>query len=350
MTTNQLCSDADKAPCFPEENAAPESSTKPRMWIRRVLLACSVMLLLPICVAYWFRFDCCTAVTVYPPWCWLVVGWLLALPAMMRGIPRTATICCALWLVFGLIFYDSPISLLRTFRTASDSKRTLRVVTLNCKSKATAAKEVVYFEPDIVLMQESPGPQQVKELAEELFGEDGSVLWSPDTSIVARGELSPKNAKNSRSSPFVSASLQLPGSEKTLQVICLRLRPCPVRFDLWSPRCWSVYNENRRERREQMKRVAKEVEAFAGRATICGGDFNAPPGDAVFRLLKPRMADTFPAAGRGWGRTFINEFPVIRIDQVWISKHFEVVNVFAKSTEHSDHRMVVCDLILSPKE
>ena len=53
----------------------------------------------------------------------------------------------------------------------------------------------------------------------------------------------------------------------------------------------------------------------------CGGDFNCPPRDAVFRLLEPRLTDAFAAAGRGWGATIIefSGWPLIRIDQIWTS-------------------------------
>ena len=319
-------------------------------WLGRLTVSFSMLLFLVILLSYWFRFDCCTAVTVYPPWCWFVFGWLLLLPELTRGSRRVGVATCALWLTFGASFFDSPMSLLRSFSAPPESKETLRVVTLNCHSKATAAQEVASLNPDIVLLQESPGPQAVTEMADECFGEDGAVLWSSDTSIVARGDLRPISAKRSASSPYVSASLQLPGSEKTVEVICVRLLPCPVRLDLWSPQCWRVYSKNKMRRRDQMEQVAKQVEAKPSHARICGGDFNAPPRDAVFRLLTPTMTDAFPVAGRGWGRTFMNEMPVIRIDQVWVSKHFEVVDVVAKSTKNSDHRMVVCDLILTTNE
>ena len=61
-------------------------------------------------------------------------------------------------------------------------------------------------------------------------------------------------------------------------------------------------------------------------------------------VLTPRMHDTFREGGRGWGDTVINEFPFLRIDQVWVSGAFQAVNVVARKTRRSDHRMVVCDL------
>jgi endonuclease/exonuclease/phosphatase (EEP) superfamily protein YafD len=79
---------------------------------------------------------------------------------------------------------------------------------------------------------------------------------------------------------------------------------------------------------------------------IVGGDFNAPAGDAVFRLLRPRLRDAFAEAGCGWGNTIINDFPFARIDQIWIGRHWQAIAVQAQPSAHSDHRIVIADLLL----
>ncbi|MBI4474447.1 MAG: hypothetical protein HY646_17385 [Acidobacteria bacterium] len=77
---------------------------------------------------------------------------------------------------------------------------------------------------------------------------------------------------------------------------------------------------------------------------MVGGDFNAAAGDASDRDLQPDLHDAFAEAGRGWGNTLLNDLPVVRIDQIWVSRHFRAVNVRAYRTRYSDHRAVVCDL------
>jgi vancomycin resistance protein VanJ len=130
----------------------------------------------------------------------------------------------------------------------------------------------------------------------------------------------------------------------SIDVISLRLFPCPVRFDLWSPRCWAVYRENREKRRGEMLTISRYIQTLnSERPLIVGGDFNAPPGDAVFRLLAP-LVDAFRDAGRGWGGTIINEVPALRIDQIWCTVELTALAAFAQRTEHSDHRMVIADL------
>ena len=89
----------------------------------------------------------------------------------------------------------------------------------------------------------------------------------------------------------------------------------------------------------QMERVRSEA------ALIVGGDFNAQPADGALQPLHQRLADSFRTAGAGWGKTAMNGLPVIRIDQIWCSRHFTVDSTVAKHTRFSDHRMVVSDLI-----
>jgi endonuclease/exonuclease/phosphatase (EEP) superfamily protein YafD len=82
------------------------------------------------------------------------------------------------------------------------------------------------------------------------------------------------------------------------------------------------------------------------RPLIIGGDFNAPPNDGALAPLRLRLVDTFRQAGRGWGNTGTNRFPFFRVDQIWAGGSLRAESVFAQRTVHSDHRMVVCDLIL----
>jgi vancomycin resistance protein VanJ len=79
---------------------------------------------------------------------------------------------------------------------------------------------------------------------------------------------------------------------------------------------------------------------------IVGGDFNAPAGDRIYRALPPRLRSTFRDGGKGWGNTVLNDFPIARIDQIWASDHFRTATVVARKTVNSDHRMVICDLLL----
>jgi vancomycin resistance protein VanJ len=222
----------------------------------------------------------------------------------------------------------------------------LRVVSLNCAGgSAEAAAEVAAYRPDIVLLQESPGREEVARLGRRLWGSEAAVLAGLDASMLVHGRLEPVLLPPMLRAYFVEARARLASGIET-EVVSLRLTPALVRLDFWSPDCWREQAANRRGRREQLQAVARQLVALPTDApVILGGDFNAPARDAIFRLLRPRLHDTFPEGGQGWGDTILNEIPLQRIDQVWVSDHFHAAAVVARRTRNSDHRMVVCDLI-----
>ena len=224
----------------------------------------------------------------------------------------------------------------------------LAVITLNCNvGDRGAAEEAARLKPDIILFQESPGRAQLEALARKFFDDNGGVVHGVDASIVAHGKVVPAELSASLRSFFVQARVILP-SGITVEVISTRLVPAVFRADLWSPSCWRAQAENRRTRRAQLRAIGRQIEAIPdGIPVILGGDFNAPQGDAVFRLLKPRLHDGFANAGRGWGDTITNDVPFLRIDQVWTSRELQMVRVVTRKTTHSDHRMVICDMALS---
>jgi vancomycin resistance protein VanJ len=324
----------------------------PAAAVRRALLAGSTLLGLSLSFCYGTRSDGCAAVTVFPVWLWLVPGLFLLGLGWSRSTRRASTAVGILWLLYALIFSDEPAGLFRTrawpaagWEAARTRGKALRVVTLNCAGgMPEAAAEVTHYSPDIILLQESPDRREVEQLARQLFGTSAGVLAGPDASIIARGSLLPRPLPPVLRSYFVQASVRLSTGIK-VEVISLRLAPGIVREDLWSPDCWREQTANRRARREQLRAVARQIDRLARETPlIFGGDFNAPAGDAVFRLLQPDLRDSFREGGTGWGNTIVNDMPVHRIDQVWISPAFRTAAVVARKTRHSDHRLVVCDL------
>jgi endonuclease/exonuclease/phosphatase (EEP) superfamily protein YafD len=103
-------------------------------------------------------------------------------------------------------------------------------------------------------------------------------------------------------------------------------------------------------RRAQLLEIMAQLAPVPKHApVIVGGDLNVPARDGTLRVLRPRLRDAFQQGGIGWGNTAINSLPLWRVDQIWVTNHFAPVAVFAKKTKHSDHRMVICDLVLKPR-
>ncbi len=326
---------------------APKT-TRPLPPAIRILGGLHLLLWIGLALCYALRPDACAAVTLFPAWLWVVPGWLLAVP--LRSRPRLARISAVAWLGFLLLFAEEPRSLIRVrdvepARVAGDV--TFRVVSLNCAGGSPeAAAEVAAWNPDLVLLQEVPAERDVEALARRLYGIEGSAVTGYDTAVLARGPLTASLPPRSHGY-FVAARLALP-SGQALEVISLRLTPPVVRLDLWSPDCWREQTANRKARRQQMREVAAYLATVPPEVpVVVGGDFNAPAGDGIYWELPPRLRDTFAEAGSGWGNTGLNDLPVSRVDQVWISRPLQTRAAVARRTRHSDHRLVICDLTLS---
>jgi endonuclease/exonuclease/phosphatase family metal-dependent hydrolase len=197
-----------------------------------------------------------------------------------------------------------------------------------------------------VLLQESPPRDVVLAMARRLYGVEAGVVWGRDSSLIVHGRVTPREHRHRNRHRVARGRARL-ASGLEVEVVSLHLVTQPLRPDFWNAESRRLLTETRRLQREQLAQVAAGLRAVPESVpVILGGDFNGPQGDAIFRLLRPRLSDTFPAAGRGWGNTIFARYPVLRIDQVWVSRHFRSATVHARFTPHSDHRMVVCDLRL----
>jgi len=317
---------------------------------KALALGLSGLLWLVVAWSYWKRPDLCAALTIWPAWFWLGPGLFLGLLGWSRRRKWLGAVVLAAWLVFLLVFVEEPRSLVRLGRWPSQEwesarlrGRALRVVSLNCAGEEKAAVEVAQYHPDIVLLQEPPKRGEVERLAERLFGRDAGVLRTVDGSIIVHGSLLPVHQVEAKH--FAEARALL-ASGIEVEVVSTHLFSPAYNFELWSKECWNAQTDRRQEHRRQMREIAIKVGYLPKEVPlIIGGDFNAPAGDAIFRVFRPRLHDAFREGGRGWGNTVFNELPLTRIDQVWVSSQFRAVAVVAKRTENSDHRMVICDLI-----
>ncbi len=313
----------------------------------------SALLCVGVALCYWRRPDSCALITLYPAWAWFIVGAVLLLLSWHRTDLRAIVAFAALWLVFAVFFAEEPRSLLRgiggkssEWLAAQQRGDAVRVVSMNCAGGSEdAAAEAMRQGADVVLLQESPPAERVRQLAEDEMGERASVVCGPDAAIVVRGQAEEIPLPTEVSRFAVRARVTTATGIET-DVVSLRLLPPLLSFDILSRDCWRSQRANRTARREQIALIAVEVgDSTAEGSLILGGDFNAPGGDGAFRALPGRLRDAFREAGAGWGNTATNDFPLLRFDQVWVSKHWRVARVTAHKAQHSDHRMVVCDLI-----
>jgi vancomycin resistance protein VanJ len=327
--------------------------------LEAIFVGLSLAILIATSLAFAYRPDAAYALTVWPAWAWPIAGWIALIPAVRRNRRqnRVAGGTAVLWLLFLLVFSEEPRSLLRlgawptgSWLAARQEGRALRIVSLNCAGGTEeAALELKRFEPDIACLQESPSRASSTLLAQSVCGPSSGRAWGPDGSILAAGSVVQADLPPEETIFFTHATVRTK-SGREVEVFSARLLPSVLRFDIWSPSAWREYADNRHARMEQMRIMATRINAVpTNRPIILAGDFNAPQGDAIFHLLRPRLRDAFGEAGRGWGNTIVNDYPLLRIDQIWISKELRAEVVFAQKTENSDHRAVICDLVFEPE-
>ncbi len=303
---------------------------------------------------FWTQPDALAAVLVLPRWLWIFPGVLLAAAGWTCERKRFVIAALGLWFLYTVFFMQEWHSVFRfgahSIQAAAANGKTVRVISLNCAGgNEKAAQEVAAYHPDIVLFEETPLRPIVRRIAPQILGPDAENLSGSDVSIVTNGKLTPVPMENAESAPFSHARIQLV-SGLEVEVFAVRLHPYGIRADVWSPDCWREQTQNRRLQRQQFQWLAREVEKVPTDVPIIlGGDFNLPAGDKLFRILDGRLHDTFLRAGHGWGDTLANDIPFIRIDQIWCDAHFRPVSTVVQKTVNSDHRMVVCDLLVTGK-
>jgi endonuclease/exonuclease/phosphatase (EEP) superfamily protein YafD len=322
------------------------------LWFQILVVGGSTLLCLVATAVFWLQPDSCAAVLVLPRWLWMLPGLFLAALGCTRRSKLPALAGAVLWLIYGLVFVEETRPLTRWRRWPSTewhAARThgtaIRVVSLNCAGDEKAAAEAGGYQPDLVLLQESPVRPKLKEMAPNLVGADASAICGVDVSIIARGRLTPIPVPAPFNNHFAHARVRF-ASGSEAEVFVVRLPPYEIRIDLWSPQLWQRQTEVRRRQRQQIEWLAGQIQAVPQEVPlIVGGDFNLPASDRMLRGIRSRLTDTFLQSGSGWGNTIDNDIPFLLIDQVWCSGQFRADSVVARRTVHSDHRMVVSDLL-----
>lgn len=304
-----------------------------------------------VTVAYWLQFDWLVPVTMLPAWIWLIP---IALTLLVFF--KTNDV---LWRAFFLIsltfvafFVEEARSVPRqVFTQQSVTRMTdvdqtdLRVISFNAAGASdTRLQEILDYDADLILLQESPGKDAVATLTRQAFGKRGSFVWNQDTSILFRGQM--KAISQTLGKHFVSAEVE--HLDRSIHVVSLRLSPPVSNLEFWTAEFWRRHRDTRILHRKQIREIASELSPLNAPTIIVGGDFNSVPGDgAMLSLEQLRLRDSFVVAGLGYGATGTNQWPLFRVDQVWSNAKLTPIATTSRKSKCSDHRIVVADFSLS---
>ncbi|MEP4076460.1 endonuclease/exonuclease/phosphatase family protein [Haloferula sp.] len=304
--------------------------------------------------------DQLAAFTVMPIWVWGGLGLLLSSSAFYFLRAPLSLIVTGIWALTVLLGADEArvIANLGTpapqpgTPTMVDGIRPIRVVTLNTSlfRFGDPSDDIAAWEPDIVLLQEATA-YHVKKIADRLYGGHGDYRAFAQNGVATRWSISREVRNPDRKFTYFNhnVTVELPDS-RSIEVVNLHLSSAATDLRLWQGQCWQHHKENRKQRQIEIAvalRILEDTTSFpTTQPVILGGDLNAPPTDPIKQLLERDFDDTFHSAGTGWGDTFQRRIPILRLDQIHATRHFTPVRCRAVTTRHSDHRMVVADLIL----
>jgi len=318
----------------------------------RLSLATSVCGVPMVVFTYALQPDHFAAFTLMPVWVWGGCGIFASVVAIQLLNTRLTWIPVAAWFGVILLFADEARTL-GNFANETPKpgpappykgEPVIRVITANCHTRTMT--ELMAWAPDIVLLQDA-WPHQAHQIARQLFGKEANIQIHETNAIIARWKISdPVFTAHQRSQ---QATLHMPDGG-SFHVVNVHLLSAATDLSLWRREVWTEHRINRAIRSNELNRALAALHTgpnLSDPAVILGGDFNAPPGDPIYRSLKNHFRDAHPAVGARWGNTYHRRFPILRIDRIHATRHFSAVRAGTGVAATSDHRFVIADFILT---
>jgi endonuclease/exonuclease/phosphatase family metal-dependent hydrolase len=330
-----------------------------------LLIGLSLLLHLVTIYAFSRQPDRLAAFTIVPIWAWGGIGLLGSIVAFWFLRAPLSLILTGIWAMTILLGADEARVIANVGKSPpppgpaglADGRPLFRVMTLNCNffnyvggirgsGGGNLSADIRRWDPDVVLLQEVH-PDQVRHIADVLYQGRGDYRIYSTNGVVTRWSI--RREVNPQPGGFrvQQVTVRLPDGLE-FEVVNLHLASAETDLRLWRRDCWREHRVNRQVRLKELG-IALSIlaDTAPGRPVIIGGDFNAPPSDPIHSLLKDDFDDAFAAAGTGWGNTYQRRIPIHRIDQIHCTRQFRPLRCSAVTTRHSDHRMVVADLLPS---
>jgi len=250
-----------------------KTETARSFWIEKLLALSALALGIFLVVCHWFQFDALAAVTLVPPWGWLILA-LLIIAASYRGLTRPTLLAIgAVWILFTALFVEEARSMFRFNQQtiARDDSTNVRIV-----------------------------------------------------SIICRGTI--ELIKSEIGSHFHHALVTLPEGER-FDVVSLRLSSPVFRLDPFSSEFWKDHLDKRLDHRRQIQEVIDHLQTnHVTDNWIVGGDFNLPGGGGATSPMYPLFRVD---------QIWLSPSLVPRTSKAWATKnsdHRMVVVDFSKAT------------------
>lgn len=296
------------------------------------------------------RWDAMVAVTLVPVWLWAGAGAVVALLCWIicRGVAPGVVFC--LFLITGIGFSEEAVGIVRELATslrqpAADppAGSRLSIVNVRCGGEEASLRKAAESSPEVLIIQEAPDKTILEAVADQLYGLERSVTLVGGKAILGRGET--MAVIGDPGSSALHVRLRRPDG-LVLDISNLDLPGCTPTREMWQPAEWKRLIDARiGNRRLVRNHLGEHPMSRQGIGRIIGGGFGTPPGDDVFRPLENSgMLDTYAHSGIGWGNTYPSDYPVLRLDQVWVSPNLPPVSAKTRLNTSGKNRLVVAQV------
>lgn len=318
----------------------------------RVVPAALFVVYLAVAVCFLNRWDVVVAVTLVPIWAWAGLGAILSLFCWIigRGIAPGLMFCLCIATAVG--FSEETRSIVRELAESFEpqpksegggGEAVLRVTAVACEGQESALRKAAESAPDILVVRGAPDKATLDAVADQLYGVDRMVASDGGLAVLARGKsiatlVDPEGRA-------LHVRLKFPGG-LLVDVTSLDLSGCTPSLEMWKPAVWRELFEARVETRRLVRtHLGENPIRSKSVARILAGGFGTPPGDDIFTPLRNSgMLDSFEESGVGWGNTFPSDYPILRLEQIWVSPNLVPVKSEARINPDSEHRIVVSEL------
>jgi vancomycin resistance protein VanJ len=349
------------------DDAPARTASGVRRWLRRLLVACALAYPVTL-LALTLGFYCIgegwwvTAVGLYVPRLPLAVPLPFAVAILWAtGLRRWlwAELAAGFVLIVPFMGFVPP-----SLAVGRGGGPALRVLSFNVNSAyggpQAVADEIFAEAPDLVLLQESPwGP----ELADILRRRYPFVETSTQFIIASRYKITSHTDPDRlpffgrlRSPRFMRYQLDTPLGQIAVYSVhpisprgVLHLRQ--FRAALHELRTGELFaHDPEAEVRSNFGLRALQIETAAEAAAkesgpvLIAGDTNLPGLSAVFRRNLSGYADAFRSTSWGFGYTFPEKYPFLRLDRILANDKLRFVSFHVDCHGVSDHLCVVADL------
>lgn len=303
-------------------------------------------------------------------WYGTVATFLPRQPLLLIGIGltiwalRSSTRTCLLNLAVTIVVAGPGMHFVLPSAADTSVAEGQRVKIISCNVQgfegdyATLAIEVMRFNPDVVVLQEARGDQDL--LAQSF--PDWHTLWVDEFWVGSRFPL--KQIQAAHSATFdrtvaLTVEVGLPG--QPFRLTNLHLMTPRHGFGELSPEgILGGSGLAALEGQTQLRSLESEDASVfaettgAGQAHVICGDFNMPSFSSIYKRDWTGYANAYERANWGYGYTALcrsgrvwpPNTPWVRIDHLLASPHWKILRCDVGATDASDHRMLLTSLRL----